>query len=247
MASVGLMFQSCVTTEEIHVKNTGEMTYNLGFDFSEMLQSVPDKSAMMKGKEGMLELINGKELTTEQLMDIVAANDVHAAKKRDSILAVNPNYFKDTENLRVKMLLKDEVGKLDLKVLAKDATDLNSSIKKLKEISQSAKEEGKKGKANRTEIPTFVENSKYEFAKNVFTRKVDIPKNEEGDIKTESMGSMGQMFVYEIKVTFDKPIASVSLQDAKVSTDGKSFTKRFTLIDVIQNPKILEYKVELKK
>lgn len=246
MVGMGLFFQSCVTTEEVNVKSSGEVTYNLGFNFSEMLKAVPDKSAMMKGKEGLLELVNGKEFTTEELMDVIAANDVNAAKKKDSILAANPNYFKDTENLRVKMLLKDSIGQLDLKVLAKNVTELNTSIKKLKEISESAKDDAKKGKANRTEIPSFIENSKYEYNKNVFARTVNIPATENKK-ESESMGGMGQMFSYEIKATFDKPIASVSLQGAKVSADGKSFTKRFTLIDVIQNPKIIEYKVELRK
>lgn len=57
---------------------------------------------------------------------------------------------------------------------------------------------------------------------------------------------MAAMFSYKMKVNFEQPIKSVSYSDALISQDGKSFVKEFKMSDIIANPKILEYKVELK-
>ncbi|WP_413511932.1 hypothetical protein [Myroides odoratus] len=241
LIAIGFMFQSCVTTEEITVKKAGDLTYTMDMDFSELLQAMPNaNNTMSKDMKSALNLINGEELSIEQVLDLSLLESKNPEQKKDSILKANPNLLKNTENLRLRVRMNDSIGNIALKIVAKNAKDLNTSLMNLTELKSLGS-----GQTKQLDAPEFVKNSKFESSKKSFQRKVELKPNE----VEKSLGEMGQMaamFTYKIKVNFEVPIKSVSYPDALIAQDGKSFVKTFKMSDIIANPKVLEYKVELK-
>jgi len=240
LIAMGFLFQSCVTTEEVTVKKEGNITYVMDMNFSELLQAMPNTDSMSKDVKGALNLINGEELSVEQLLNLSLADSKRPEQKRDSILKANPDLLKKTENLRFRVIMNDSIGNIAFKVNAKNAADLNTSLVNLNALSALGE-----NKAKQLEAPEFIKNSKFEWKKKSFQRTVDI-RPEELKKSLGEMGQMAAMFTYKIKVNFEQPIKSVSYQDAMISQDGKSFIKEFKMSDVITNPNVLNYKVELK-
>ncbi|WP_158962663.1 hypothetical protein [Myroides fluvii] len=236
----GFLFQSCVTTEEVTVKKEGAITYAMDMDFSELLQAMPNSNSMSKDVKKALDLINGEELSVEQLLDISLLESKNPEQKRDSILKANPDLLKKTENLRVRVMMNDSIGNVGLKIRAKNASDLNASLINLVELSALGEAGTKK-----LDTPEFVKNSKFDFKKKTLHRTISV-KSEDLQKGLGELGQMAGMFTYRIKVNFEQPIKTVSYQDATISQDGKSFIKEFKMSDVMNDPKILEYKVELK-
>lgn len=240
MIVLGFLFQSCVTTEEMSVKKEGSIDYTLDMDFSELLKAMPMENTTSKEMKKALDLVNGEELSVEQIMDLSLLESKNAEQKKDSILKANPDLLKKTENLRLRVLMNDSIGNIALKVIAKNATHLNTSLENLEALSALGD-----GKAKKLDAPEFVKKSKFEWKKKAFKRTIAV-KPEDLQKGLGELGQMAAMFTYRIKVNVEQPIKSVSYEDAVIAKDGKSFVKTFKMSDVVSNPKILEFNVELK-
>lgn len=240
LIALGFLFQSCVTTEEMSVKKEGSIEYTLDIDFSELLTAMPMENATSKEMKKALDLVNGEELSVEQILDLSLLESKNAEQKKDSILKANPNLLKKTENLRLRMMMNDSIGNIALKVIAKNAADLNTSLNNLEELSALGD-----GKAKKLETPEFVKKSKFEWKKKTFKRTISV-KPEDMQKGLGELGQMAAMFTYRLKVNVEQPIKSVSYEDAVIAKDGKSFVKTFKMLDIIADPKILEFTVELR-
>ncbi|MCC9042877.1 hypothetical protein LNQ81_09335 [Myroides sp. M-43] len=243
LLGLSLSLQSCVTKEELYVKDNGAIDYNFKMDFKELLQSVPDKNAIFKGEGDKIALISGQELSVDQILDFAMLKEKNGAFKKDSIIKANKELFDNTKNVRFMINMKDSLADFNLKVNAKDITDLNQSLININKITEKTNELDKK-KDSKKQPPLLVE-SNYSLSKKQFERKV-VTKGEDKAKDMGELGAMAGMFSYVLKVNFDKPIQSVSLEGAKIAEDKKSFEKTFSMTDIVANPKVLEYKVEFK-
>ncbi|MDR0227744.1 MAG: hypothetical protein LBI72_01555 [Flavobacteriaceae bacterium] len=239
---VALSLQSCVTKEEIYVKDNGALDYAFKMDFKELLQSVPDKKAIFKGDADKIEMLSGQEFTIEQLIEFAMLKEKNGEQKKDSIIKANKELFESTKNIRFMVNMKDSLADFNFKVTAKDINDLNQSLLNINKLTEKTRD-FEKGKKSNT--PMLLKDSEYSLTSKSFERKL-IAEEVKNDKKASDMGGMEGMFTYILKTTFDKPIKSVSYQDAVISKDGKSFEKKFSMTEIIENPKVLEYKVEFK-
>ena len=238
-----LSLQSCVTTEELTVTNSGKNDLVLDIDFTDMLDMIPNKEKMFNENLKMLNVINGEELTVEQFLDIALIKEQNAEQKKDSILKANPKLLRETEHLRFKIDLTEVKGNFQFIIRTKNLTELNKSLVSLKNINEVLAQSAKDDKMlAESQAPNFFTDSKFEQTKKTFKRKVEI----NSAVSNNSFGVMAAMFSYKIKVHFDQPIVSVSYPDAIISNDRRSFEKTFALTKVIENPKILEYIVDFK-
>lgn len=234
-----LSLQSCVTKEEIYVKGDGAVDYVFNVNFTELLSSVPDKKELFKGSADKLELLSGQEFSIDQILDLAMLNEKNGAHKKDSILKANKELFDNAKNIYFGANLNDSLGDFNIKISAKDISELNTSLVNIQKITA----ETKKLEGN-NKSPDFMVESKYNITSKVFERKVSA--KEKAEKENSSMGGMEAMFQYILIAKFDKPIKSVSFQDAKISSDGKSFEKSFSMLEIMDDPKVLEYKVEFK-
>lgn len=243
---IGLFFQSCVMKEEMNVNSNEEFEFNYSINFSELLQSAGELKSVTKGADGFVGMINGKELSLEELLDLSLINEKNPEVKKDSIMKVDADFFETTKNIRLKATLNDSIGDITFKFKAKGVEELNKTISSLQKIEEktaalnSSKQDNQMGSG-----PMFLDDAVFSFKKNTFERKVNVKTKKEEEPK--EAGGMEGFFTYKIIVNFDKPIKKVSYEDAEISSDGKSFTKTFSLTELMENPALLEYKVELKQ
>jgi len=240
---VALSLQSCVTKEEIYVKDNGAVDYSFKMDFKELLQSVPDKKAIFKGDADKIEMLSGQEFTVEQLIEFAMLKEKNGEQKKDSIIKANKELFDGTKNIRFMVNVKDSLADFNFKVNAKDIADLNQSLLNINKLTEKTRD-FEKGKKSNT--PMLLKDSKYSLSSKGFERKLIVDEAVKEDKQSNEMGGMEGMFTYILKTTFEKPIKSVSYPDAVISKDGKSFEKKFSMTEIIENPKVLEYKVEFK-
>lgn len=246
LIAVSLFFQSCVMTEEMNVFENEEFEFKYSVNFSELMQSAGELKSMTNGANGFIDLISGNELSLEELLELSLMNEENAAEKKDSILKVDADFFETTKNIRLKATLNDSIGDITFKFKAKGIEELNNTIKSLKQLEEKTAALNGSNKATQTMgTPMFLDNAEYSFKKNMFERKVNLKAKKEETQK--EAGGMEGFFIYKIVVNFDKPIKKVSYEDAEISDDGKSFTKTFSLTELMENPALLEYKIELKQ
>lgn len=248
LIGMGLFFQSCEMKEELNVSSNEEFEFNYSINFSELLQSAQGGKNSFTGGDGFLNEINGKELTMEEFLDVSLRNEKDPKAMKDSIMKADADSYERAKNVRFKATLNDTVGDITLKFKGKGIEELNNSLHSLNRINETTSSlESSKKEEGVNNTPMFFENAVFSYKRNIFERKVKVDKKEKETKKEEEGGGMEGFFTYKIVVNFDRPIKKVSYDDAEISEDGKSFIKTFSMIELIEHPELLEYKVELKK
>lgn len=243
---MGLFFQSCEMKEELNVSSNDEFEFNYSINFSELLKSSQGGMSSFTGGDNFSDLFNGKELSMEEFLDLSLKNEKDGKAKKDSIMKADADLYEHAKNIRFKATLNDTIGDVTLKFKAKGIDELNSSIQNLKKINKTANSlESSKNDESMNSTPMYFENAVFISKKNEFERKVKFDKKKE-EVEKEKSGMEG-FFTYKIIVNFDRPIKKVSYEDAEISEDGKSFIKTFSLVELMEDPSLLAYKVELKK
>lgn len=163
VVAMGFMLQSCVTTEEVTVKKEGSITYSIDINFSELLKTVPNMNSTSGDVKKALDLVNGEELTIEQLLDLTVLESKNSEQMKDSILKANPDLLEKTKNIRLRIRMNDSIGNVAFKVIAKNAPELNTSLVNFDELTKIGESSGKK-----MEAPEFVRKSKFDWKKKAF-------------------------------------------------------------------------------
>jgi len=90
----------------------------------------------------------------------------------------------------------------------------------------------------------------YSLKNNVFKRTVTILDKEKVAAMKDSLGQAQMMFAssgFKLNYHFPRKIKSVSLENATISEDGKSFTAEVNFMQYLTNPELLNVEVELEK
>ena len=247
-ALIGLMLQSCVLKEEMHLSKQGKVDYVYDFDFSDLLKSMPMKDAESEKMLKAFKAKNGKKISLKEFLEITLSAEKGGKVNKDSIMEANKELLSKAKNIFVRATMTEKVGKVEFLIKAKNLEEFNQSltvfdsfITNLNKL-DSKKEEGDKAFE-------FLLPSHYSLEENVFKRIVEGKevRKENDSVANDPFGGMGAFFAYKMKVSFDNKIKSVSYEDAVISKDKKAFEVEFSMLDISKNPKLLEYTVEFEK
>ena len=96
-------------------------------------------------------------------------------------------------------------------------------------------------------------NSKYFSEGNFFKRTIDTKAFVESylpsslsDENRELMKTMFSQYKVNFKYTFASPIKNISIADALFSLDRKTFSKEYSLVELLNNPELNNFTVELE-
>ncbi|MHC5201187.1 hypothetical protein [Myroides sp. LJL119] len=235
---VVLVLQSCVLKEDIHVSTNGKIDYKMEIDYGQLVSNLgQDEVERMLSESGGF--INQKPVTVLEFFKNNSNANVQNQKELDSLMQANPELEKIFKTVEIGSVLKGSQANTFFEFKSKNIKEFNQTLKGLSTLSEIGSTQ-----SNKLDDPTAWLNntSSYSFDKNTFQRKVDLQKQTD---YSKSKASGTNMMQYQITVSFDKRIKKVSYPDALLSQDGKSFTKTFELSDILNNPSILEYSVEL--
>jgi hypothetical protein len=229
---------SCVFTEELHIKNDGSGSYAFNMDMSQMMESMKGMSEKdsLKEPEVLDTIILFKDLLLEN-KDSIAKLDVEEKEVLEAL-----------EDFTMRMQVDEDKGKM-MMTFGLDFKNI-SDLKNMQEKIAKAQSLSDKKKANKA-MPSN-SNIEYSFDGNTFKRIVTLKdlskeKSDEFDKMINQSNSFLEGSNYRLVYHFERVIKHVSYKGAKISDDKKTLTIEMPMDTIINNPKLLEFEVKLKK
>lgn len=236
---LSIFMQSCVLKEEIHVSRKGEIDYGYWVDFSSMmgLMSSEQIAQMLKESDSFA------NMGPVSLLDFIESRSDKEKNqaKLDSLFKVHPQYKELAKKVKIASQLNKESGKIYFTFKSKDYKEFNASLQDLQELFQVSKASEALNKNNGN---FWIDaSSEYFYSAKEFKRNIPVKAQEVLESNLAKIGDVNLM-QYELKISFDQKIKTVSYQEAQISPDGKGFTMSFNLVDIVKNPSLLQYTVQ---
>ncbi|WP_420574844.1 hypothetical protein [Kordia sp.] len=234
------LFTSCQFTENIYINEDGSGKVSFNMDGAELMDMMGD------------EMSKGEEVAIDSVMSF---KEMFAAE-RDSISKLSAEQqaeLKSLEPFSMHMVMNSGEKKMNMDIFA----DFES-VDELQDMFKAMNAAGKMDKSRKSQAGNPLSSlgsdgtttTNYSFKNNVFKRTVAIVDQAKMDSLQQNLGQAKMMFAasnYTLKYHFPRKIKSVSLENAVISEDGKSFTAELNFMEYIQNPKMLDVEVELEK
>ncbi|EDP97624.1 hypothetical protein U8527_04705 [Kordia algicida OT-1] len=237
------LFTSCKFTENIYINDDGTGKVSFTMDGSELMDMMGEE--MAKEDEKVIDsTISFKELFKE---------------KRDSISklsAEEQEKLKRLEAFTMRMLMNPKEKKMEMDLYAdfesvNELQDMFAAMNTAGSMDKNKKSSAGGGVNPMSSLNSDgVTTTNYSFKNNVFSRNVAILDQTKLDSVYQNLGQAKMMFAassYTLKYHFPKKIKSVSLENAVISEDGKSFTAELNFMEYLQNPETLNVEVKLEK
>lgn len=230
---------SCQFSETMIINEDGTGRMSLTMDMSEMMAMMPANDSL------------------DMKMDSVMSFKKLFEEKKDSIAKLpkaEQERLKMLENYQMRVLMDPEEQKMEYEIFTnfksvEEANNLMEGMNASESMSLSpmGTTSQSKEKKEAQKQPTAV---KFTFEKNIFTRDAYI-KDPKAFAKIsdslQAFESFMEDAMYTIKYTFPKKIKSVSIEDAKISNDGKTVTFQKPFFAYLKNPDELDVQIILEE
>ncbi|WP_178989946.1 hypothetical protein [Winogradskyella schleiferi] len=241
-----VLLTNCQFSENIYINEDGSGKMKFSLDASEMMQMV---SEMGDGK-------SSEDL--EKAMDSTIVFKDFIEEYKDSIATLSQEEqqkIKALEDFRLHMVMDPEQNSMtmDLETDFKDANSLQDMFKAMNSFSNL---QGKGGASQNTPSSPFSSMAddgsttvNYAFDGKIFKRNVEIVDVEKHQQSIDSLGQSAMMFGgsnYKINYHFPRAVKSFSKEGAMFSEDRKTVTFEVGFIDMLKDPKLLDFEVVLE-
>ncbi|MBW1618715.1 MULTISPECIES: hypothetical protein [Empedobacter] len=151
--------------------------------------------------------------------------------------------------------LNNNISKIQVvseKINAKKQAQFDADLKKLKKKERNSPLVNLMRSQNKSTLISFG-NIKYSFDKNIFKKTIDVNQFKESYLPAELdeenrnlLMTMLSQYKVNFKYTFAAPIKNISIKDALFSADRKTFSKEYSLIELLNEPELNNFTVELE-
>lgn len=232
---------SCEFSETIYINEDGTGKMSLYFDGSELMQMAG--SQMTGGREEAIDsMISVKELLSKQKIDM---SKFSKEEKKQ---------FENLGKLNMHMVMDTKKSKLNLDIFTDfdNINDLQNMYRDMNKLAELSKKSNAFGGSNPLgDInPEELTSMKYSYKNNVFKRAFKVLDKKMIDSLKGNLGQAQMILAsstYKLDYHFPRKIKSVSLKNAVIGKDGKSFTVKINFMEFMDNPEILNLEVELEK
>ena len=238
VAVLVMLCTSCKFTETIRINEDGSGKVSFNMDGAGLMEMAGDE---MGAGEAIDSVISFKEL-----LDV----------NKDSIAKLSAEEraeLKKLEKFDMHMVMNSEKKQMVFDFYADftSVADLQDMFKAMNTAGSLDKNAGASTKSN--PMSAFgsgdMTGTNYSFENNVFKRVVAIVDQKRLDSLQGNLGQAEMMFAassYKLEYFFPKKIKSVSLENAVIGEDGKSFTAEINFMEYVKNPQILNVEVTLE-
>ena len=232
-------FTSCQFSENIYIDEDGTGKMSFTMDGSELMEMMGDE--MSKGKEESIDsIISFKELFKEKADSISKLPQAEQDK------------IKQLENFKMHMVMdtKEKKMSFDMFTNFKNVGELQDMFAAMNTAGSLDKNGATKSNPLASMGSSGATKVDYSLKNNVFKRTVTILDKEKVAAMKDSLGQAQMMFAssgFKLNYHFPRKIKSVSLENATISEDGKSFTAEVNFMQYLTNPELLNVEVELEK
>ncbi|WP_430411870.1 hypothetical protein [Kordia sp.] len=234
---------SCQFSENIYINEDGTGKVSFNMDGSELMEMMGEEMAKSNDSKTIDSTISFKELLKGQ------EDSISKLPKADQ------EKLRQLEDFKMHMVMDAEKKKMNMDMFAdfKTVNELQDMFSAMNKAGKMDKRNNQDTQANSNPMAALgsdgVSEVKYSYNGNMFKRKtVIIDKAKLLSLK-DSLGQAKMMFAasdYTLNYHFPRKIKSVSLENAKINEDGKSFTVAVNFMEYITNPELLNVEVELE-
>lgn len=240
MVVLSVFVTSCKITEKVEIKDDGSVSYRTEFDFSEMMGFMYDEAT-----KDSLRAIG--EFPIDTVVNFDQANNLNNSK--EGVSAAEKEFTQALHKMKVYMKMNDNEGQMSFGFDEKNINAFNAYFNDVQKAVEKFQKEDPKGAQDLTQsglLNSF--NIKYDGKK--FEKKsLESAKsvNEQlSDSAYEASKQMMSMFTYRVQYKFPKKIKSSTLENATLSMDGKTITAEFPAIELFEDHKKRDFKVEFE-
>jgi len=262
---------SCTISEEVVVNEKGEFDYFQKIDIPQigaMMNSsnIDDKIEMNQ--------ISNNEYSYYEFVQLLQEKGGEKFRKQTEKFDLYKDDLSAIDFFKFRLDLRDKFA-IEMINKSKSAEEFNSNskiieetfaginIKEEKRITDelSQKKKRKRKSKQLVDEPLFSDNpmammtsSTYAFDGKSFSKTIDAEKfskdfdkqNFDNDEEKAIFLGMLKQIKFKYKYTFSKKIKSLNITDAMFTLDGKTFIKEYTLEEILNNPSLGNFKVELE-
>lgn len=232
---------SCEFSETIYINEDGSGNVSFYLDGSELVQMAGTQ--MTGGQDQLIDTA----FTFKDLLKM-GRSEISKLSKEEK------RKLKDLEKLNMKMLLDTEKGKFNFDISSdfNSVTNLQGMFDGMNSLANLAKESGVMGNSSpiASMNPDEITKMEYSYKNNVFKRSFRVMNKKLMDSLNDNLGQAKMVFAastYKLNYNFPRKIKSVSLKDATIGEDGKSFVIKINAMEFMNNPEVLNFEVELEK
>lgn len=233
---------SCQFSENIYINEDGTGKVSFDMDGSELMEMMGEEMAKEKG-ESIDSIISFKEMFKNQ-KDSIAKLSKEDQEKLKKLEAFEMHMVMNTEKKKMRMNMYANFNNIS------EMQDMFKTMNKVGEIDKSSGN----SKVGANPLSAFgsegVSKTSYTYNGNIFKREVTVLDKGKLEAVKDSIGQAEMMFAasdYTLNYHFPKKIKSVSLDNAKISEDGKSFSISVNFMEYIKNPERLNVEVKLEE
>lgn len=230
---------SCQFSETMILNEDGTGRMSLTMDMSEMMAMMPMQDTLDMKMDSVMSF---KKLFEE--MEDSIAKLPKAEQERLKLL----------ESYQMRILMDPEKQKMEYEIFTdfKSVAEANNLMEGLNtsesmSVSPMGNNSTPKEKKEAQEQPTAV---KFTYENNVFKRDAYIKDAKAFAKMSDSLQALESFMedaMYSVKYTFPKKIKSVSIEDAKISNDGKTVTFQKSFFAYMKNPDELDVEIILEE
>lgn len=260
IAFLAIGFNGCISAiEEITFNRDGSGTYALNYDLSGMMSMIGNMGNMMGGDE---EGESDDEAEAER--EPVNQDTTIYFKDRldaDMKASLTDDQIKFWEGVKMDIKMNEDAGEAFIKIYfdfqkAEQITYFQQNMSAL----NAGTEEDMGGMGGMggliSQMGSSPEGASIDFKGRKFTRVVPktsmddlLGDEDEDDEAAQAMQMMKMVFssaTYKVVYHFPRKVKSTNIDDATISSDGKTVTKEYSFLDIMEGNETISGKVKLK-
>ncbi|MCL6295781.1 hypothetical protein [Jejuia spongiicola] len=251
-------FSSCTVKESIVFNEDGSGNFLVNYDMASVMSQMKD--AFSEGGDST----STNEKKPSKVVDTLMVFSEIMETYKDSISALPKEKrlaLEVVKDMYMKMKMDEANNVFDFGVglnfnAIEDLKDIQKRIEKAKTLnSQNSQVDAMKEGSPLGKFMVNGENDvDYNFTENGFSRVTTVSEEKTAKaFKLDENSEEDKQFLdyfknsfYIVEYTFSKKIKSTSIENAQLSTDKKTVTYKYSWIDFLSNPKLLDINIEFE-
>lgn len=237
---ITFLLAACQITERIEIHENGSVSYSTELQFTDMM-------AMMFDENTKDSLRNIGQFPIDTVMSFYEMEQFNMTS--DSISEAERTFMKSMEKMKLNIVMNEDVGKIGIGFDEKNVhafnayfEQINNAIEKMqKDDPNGAKELTQTGLLN----PIKIKYDDKHFER-ISINNFKSMAEQMDDSTLASTRQMLGMFTYKIEYKFPKKIKSTTLENALLSTDGKTILIEFPGTHLLDDNATNNFKVEFE-
>ncbi len=257
LAVIIISFSSCTVKESIVFNEDGSGDFLISYDMASVMSQM--KGAFSEGDDST----SSDEKKASEVVDTLMVFSEIMETYKDSVSALPEDKrlaLEAVKDMYMKMKMDEANNVFDFGIglnfnTIEDLKDIQKRIEKAKTLnSQNGQVDAMK---EGSPLGKFMANDKndvgYNFTDNGFSRVTTVSEEEAKAFKLDENSEEDKQFLdyfensfYIVEYTFSKKIKSTSIENAQLSSDKKTVTYKYSWIDFLSNPKLLDINIEFE-